>query len=423
MHRFIATASFFLSFSLLAFDLPTGVISGELTLSKKWVLKSDGHTMGDKTVQLSADLEGTTPVTQIVVHMDGKLVSMVRADEGINLIDIPVSRLSVGKHQVTVDILGGEGSRDVLTLNVSYPLYVIVSTDWDDTRAEDVVFDYIDQLHLKFPDMRITHFFAPYHYTDPKLSHARKRFVHRFMRRMHEVEGDEIGLHIHGWCHFINTLSVDCRTEESFSRDDGTGYTTILAAYEQFEMERILRGSIRMFERKGLPRPTSFRAGGWTADEKVLAALANTGFVVDTSSVPAHRLSSWQGFPLFDWNMENWKGITETSQPYYPSETNAAKTGYPHIPILEVPDNGVLVDYVSAKEMKDIFDLNYPEHKPLKKPTMYQIGFHPVDSFLYGERMDAMEEALNYTESHSYVKDNGPVVYANISDLTKVFKL
>lgn len=404
----------FLSLSLFA--------SAELQLSKHWILKSDGHTVGDKSIQVVVDIDGTDPMSQLVVHVDGKLVQMVHADEGVNVVEVPVSRLSVGSHKVTVDVLGGNSERLVDDIHVSYPLYVIVSTDWDNTRAEDVVFDYIDQLHLKFPDMHITHFFAPYHYTDPKLSYARIRYVHRFMKRMHE-EGDEIGLHIHGWCHFIKTLTVDCRTKESFSRDDGTGYSTILAAYTQNEMERILKGSVRMFQRKGLPTPTSFRAGGWTADEKVLSALANTGFLVDTSAVPAHRLSSWRGFPLYDWNMENWKGITETSQPYFPSQENAAKAGYPAIPILEVPDNGVLVDYVSAQDMKDIFDLNFPGRKPLRKPTMYQIGFHPVDSFLYGERMEAIEQALENTELHSYYKDKGPIVYANISDLAKVFKL
>jgi len=96
--------------------------------------------------------------------------------------------------------------------------------------------------------------------------------------------------------------------------------------------------------------------------------------------------------------------------------------GYPAIKILEVPDNGVLVDYVSAQDMKDIFSWNFPGEAPLEKPTMYQIGFHPVDSFLGGSRMDAIEEALINTEAHSYAKNKGPVVYVNISDLAKVFK-
>lgn len=364
----------------------------------------------------------STPLNTVslLFSIDRKHRKRIDSPVGENRVELDVSRLRPGNHTLAIHNELGALLASV-DFHVSYPLYVVVSTDWDNTRGENNIFEYIDQLHHNFVDLKITHFFAPYHYTDPELSYARKKFVHNFMVRMNEEEGDEIGLHIHGWCHFVDTTPVTCKTKESFSTNDGTGYSTILEAYSQTEMEDILRASTRMFKRKGLPHPRSFRAGGWTAGPKVLQALANTGFNVDTSAVPAYRLSSWKGWPLYDWNMAHWDGITETSQPYYPAARSPNMEGYPSINILEVPDNGVLVDYVSAQDMKEIFNLNFPDKKPLVKPTLYQIGFHTVDSFLYGSRMRAIEETLEYIEQHSYAKGKGPAVYVNISELTSVF--
>jgi hypothetical protein len=267
----------------------------------------------------------------------------------------------------------------------------------------------------------VTQFFAPYHYTDPQVTSSRKQQIDAWIKQQRDEFGDEIGVHIHGWCHFVSTAGVPCKTTESFYKDDGSGYTTILAAYSEADMTSILQESLAVYEENGLGTPTSFRAGGWTADVKVLRALAATGFTVDTSAVPADRwLATWKAYDLYSWTTSHWNGITETSQPYFPLESNPAEAD-PNkaLPILEVPDNGVLVDYVTGDDMTMIYDLNH-DGGPLEVPTLYQVGWHPPN--FSSEYLDRMEQALTHVDEHLFEHDLGPAVYVNISELTRVWR-
>ena len=49
--------------------------------------------------------------------------------------------------------------------------------------------------------------------------------------------------------------------------------------------------------------------------------------------------------------------------------------------MLEVPDNGVMIDYVSIAEMNAIFDANW-DGAPFAAPKTLMMGFHPVDELL-----------------------------------------
>ena len=87
--------------------------------------------------------------------------------------------------------------------------------------------------------------------------------------------------------------------------------------------------------------------------------------------------------------------------------------------MLEVPDNGLLVDYVSGAEMIDMFERNWPERAALEAPVVYAIGYHPPNfSETYFSRIDT---ALTEIDRHLAVDGAGPVIYARMSDLPKVF--
>jgi hypothetical protein len=391
-----------------------------ITLERHWLLEDDGLTDGEDELGVTFTLPKRYKHALVVVG-DGAPHAVSRGADGAFAATLPVAELGPGEHQVRVVSKASGNLLGAATFVVSYPLYVVVSTDWDDTRMGDAYLARMEELRHDHPALRVTQFFAPYHYTDPQVGPARKDEIDRWVKRQRDEHGDEIGVHIHGWCHFVTTSGVPCRTAESFYRDDGSGYTTILAAYEEDEMVAILERARAVYAEHGLGSPTSFRAGGWTADAKVMRALARTGFTVDTSAVPPHRLATWQGYTLFDWNSANWAAITETTQPYFPADPRV-DTHDPSapIPILEVPDNGVLVDYVSGADMVEIFEWNY-HGKALEHPTLYQVGWHPPNfssSFL--ARMD---EALSRVDAHLHEGDRGPVVYVTISELTRVWPL
>src|SRR5262249_56152078 len=85
------------------------------------------------------------------------------------------------------------------------------------------------------------------------------------------------------------------------------------------------------------------------------------------------------------------------------------------LPLLEVPDNGVLVDYVTGDDMVMIYGLNHPGGGPLEKPTLYQVGFHPPD--FSADFLARIETALDEVDRHLYAHDEGPAVYPPITAL------
>ncbi|MCX5743353.1 MAG: hypothetical protein NT062_12745 [Proteobacteria bacterium] len=117
--------------------------------------------------------------------------------------------------------------------------------------------------------------------------------------------------------------------------------------------------------------------------------------------------------------MATWAPINDTSQPYHPSETDKLASGT--MPILEVPDNGTMIDYVTLEEMTAIFDANFMG-TPLAKPTTLVMGFHPSMTFSQAEFL-RVHYFLAYADEHLAAKDTGPVVYTTLSDVAKVFPL
>ena len=391
----------------------------KIELERRWHLLGDGLTEGSEAVRFSFTLPEKYE-TALVALGDRPAALVERGEGGKFEAELSLDGAEPGEHKVLVGDPETYRAIGVETVSVSYPLYVVVSNDWDDTRMGEGEVTRMERLREGHPGLKITQFYAPYHYTDPEITDDWRAEIDGWIKRQRDEFGDELGLHIHGWCHFVETTGVDCRTKETFYKDDGSGYTTILAAYPEDDMTRILEGAVAMFDKHDLGRPRSFRAGGWTTDVKVMRALVRAGFTNDSSAVPAKYLSSWKGYGLWDFTTKTWEGITETSQPYFPGESDITKGGGESaLPLLEVPDNGVLVDYVTAEDMLRIFEMNY-EGRPLEAPTVYQVGFHSTNfSEAYLTRLD---QALSRVDAHLHDADLGPARYVNITDLEQVYR-
>jgi hypothetical protein len=191
-------------------------------------------------------------------------------------------------------------------------------------------------------------------------------------------------------------------------------------------MTQMLGFADTLFMERGLGKPRTFRAGGWTASLDTLKALADTGYIADTSALNWARIEEWkdqQNGELYRWNMANWAPIGDTSQPYFPNQTDALSDVGPNLGLLEVPDNGVMIDYVSLEEMNGLFDANWPAGigQPLATPSVLMMGFHPANSFSEAEytRVDGF---LDYADSHLAKEHLGPVVYITLADLARVYE-
>lgn len=388
--------------------------------ARGWYLVGNALTPGNDKLELSI----TGPATAVDLWIDGRYTKRATKVGGTFTFSIDIKSLPVGPHRALLAADGARVAFAAVPFQKSHPLYVVVSNDWDDPDNGNDKLERQERLHAKHPHLLLTHFIGPYTFTDPSVSPARRRELVDWVKKLEREQGDEIGLHVHPYCNFVATAGVTCRTSPSFAYANGdtTGYTVILASYTRPELEKIFKRATELFVQNGLPKPTSFRAGGWTANLDVLAALATNGHVADSSGCNWSRLEEWKnhaGAQLYRWNEENWSAIDETSQPYYPSTTDIQADAAPHLPILEVPDNGLLVDYVSGNEMIEMLDKNWPGRRALSEPVTYSIGYHPPNfSESYFQRMDI---ALTEIDKHLAVDGRGPIVYARMSELTKVY--
>ena len=311
-----------------------------------------------------------------------------------------------------------------LPLYRSAPFYVLMTTDWDFSDPSQQALDRQDRMHETYPSLLITHFVGPYTFTDPAVTEARRTELANWVLRQRDTHGDEIGLHIHPYCNFVEDAGLPCITDQStvYAAGDPTGYTIKVSAYGETDFATLLQHADSLFMARGLGKPTTFRAGGWTASIETLRALEATGYVADTSALNWMRLEEWIGVEtgeLYRWNMAAWGPIGDTSQPYYPNHDDILLDSEPSLSLLEVPDNGIMVDYVSVEEMIQIFDANW-DGAPLPLPRTLMMGFHPAAQFQNFEHL-RVNGILDHCEQHLASIGAGPVVYATLNQMPLVF--
>ncbi len=353
---------------------------------------------------------GDLPVVRLSEQPDGAFGTLV------TVTDVPAGAYDI--------VLAANGSTTAFASKPLYrsaPYYVLVSTDWDFSDPGDTANGYQDLMHRDHPELRITHFVGPYTFTDPAVTAARQQVLVTWLLKQRDTFKDEIGLHIHPYCNFVTHAGLTCVTDQStVSATDDTGYTIKLGAYGRTNMGILLDHAAMLFEQHGLNRPRTFRAGGWTATLETLQALADKGFTADTSALNWARIEEWNGKELYRWNMENWNPINDKSQPYWPGQTNVLTQVDPTMPILEVPDNGVMIDYVTLAEMKGLFDTNW-NGEPLTAPITLMMGFHPANPGFTEAEYLKVTNFLKYADLHLATRHLGPVVYTTLGGVVPAF--
>jgi len=387
----------------------------------EWYLVGNPLTPGDDELILRVQApEGTGYVDAWIDGGPG--ARLQRQSDGFYL-QRDLGDVAAGVHEILLAADGEDVAFARRELKRTHPLYVLATTDWDYSDAGQAAMDFHDDLHAMHPGVKITHFLGPYTFTDPALSDARKQEIVDWITGMRDRHGDEIGLHIHPYCHFVEYAGLTCHIDESTVYDtDTSGYTIGLWAYGEQEFGTLLRTADTLFEDHGLGKPVTFRAGGWTATIDTLRALADDGFIADTSALNWAKIEEWiptggQHYTLYQWNMEHWSSIGDTSQPYYPNDGDVLSSAGPALSILEVPDNAAMVDYVSVDEMDGIFRANW-DGQPLAAPATLMMGWHPSMTFSYGSRVQGL---FTITDRYTAERHQGPVVYALLRDMPTVF--
>ncbi|MCP4445819.1 MAG: hypothetical protein GY811_10820 [Myxococcales bacterium] len=396
---------------------------------REWAIIGNDVDAGNDVLQLVVTAPSGTKYVDVWVG-NGPGQRLTKSD-GIFSIAVDITSLAAGEYELLLAADGDETAFITHSFKRSHPLYVVVTTDWDDADTSDEALALQDALHAEHSELLLTHFVGPYTFTDPTVTEARRDTLVAWLLGMRSDFQDEIGLHIHPYCNFVDEVGtilgiddIECNTEAStvYANGDSTGYTVQCSAYSEEDFTNMLLASDAVFEERGLGKPTSFRAGGWTTELNTMRSLEAAGYVADTSANNWARMEEWDGprmGTLYAWNREHWSSIGDTSQPYYPSNDDILVTGDNAIGVLEVPDNGILVDYVETFEMIEIFEANW-DGGLLATPVNYSIGYHPSNfNAAYKLRIT---KALDHVDQFLASKDAGPVIYGRLSDMAKVWK-
>jgi hypothetical protein len=253
-------------------------------------------------------------------------------------------------------------------------LRVVVSVDWEGRNLDPQNLAAMERFRHDYPKVPLQHFLNAAYYkkvdADPRLTTAAIRSVLR--------EGDEHGLHIHAWKSLVEAAGVNFRTEPAFRGpldlkqcDPDCGHDVNMAAYNEKELQQLIRFSIKKLVLHGFDRPRSFRAGAWQADKHVFRALAREGITLDSSATSAEYLKErWGKSLLYPVVGKLWPDTTATSQPYRIDLGSG-------LSLLELPNNGCLADYVSGDVIAATFQKNLELWKKDKSRDIYiSIGFH-----------------------------------------------
>ena len=229
-------------------------------------------------------------------------------------------------------------------------IVVALTVDWEGAYLAQDGVEALDALRNTLHDVAFTHFVSAAYFTkrEPDAD------VAAFLAYAHAAH-DEVAVHLHGWRSLAVASGVEPKPSPSFmtgtderipfAGDDG--FDTDLDAYDITELRTMLRTSRTLLEQAAGPVSRSFRAGGYLATPKVLQAIRDEGFTVDSSALDHRQLDELEDPAWRDRLRALWPNVTATTQPFLVR----ARSG----DLVEMPIAAV-VDYATTEEIVAVFD-------------------------------------------------------------------
>jgi hypothetical protein len=225
---------------------------------------------------------------------------------------------------------------------------VAITVDWEGAYLSDDGIAALTTLREQLGDIPITHFVCAAYATKPG---ARPDDLRLALSRA--VGGkDEVGMHVHAWRSLAVASKVVPKLSPSFLTgthevmefSDDRGFDTDLDVYTTAELRAILRTSRESLERAGVTVSQSFRAGGYLGTPKVLRAIRDEGYTIDSSALDHRALDAKTD--LRARLAELWPNVQALTPPYL--------LDVPGPPLLELPISATS-DYTSADQHARLF--------------------------------------------------------------------
>ncbi|HKY51495.1 MAG TPA: hypothetical protein VJP45_09585 [Candidatus Limnocylindria bacterium] len=388
-------------------------VSADVSAARRWHLVPDGLQQEPVTItaHFAVDPRPGEPRVR-VAGRDAPMSVIAGGPRGFTATGlVPLEGLSPGEHRadvVTRIADGGEGIAGSTTFILSQPEYVVWTLDFEGDDASDAnmanTAAVADALTVPMTVM-----WNPRVWTTTQVSAARAEAMLAWTRGR-AAKGDEIALHLHMWTDYVRAAGVAPRTTPNWGgRSDG--YDVPMTAFTEGETRTLVEYGLRLMAERGLPRPTSFRAGALFANAGTLRAIAALGFTADCSATPAGPFGSLQ----LPWT------LPRDAQPYYPARDDANKPG--DLPLLEAPTNAGNTFGHSAASIEGIVQADLRMLAPPGRAAAERRGLtvvsHPAT--IDGTERAAIETLFLAFEPLRYDRDAGPLRFVTLAQLAKAF--
>ncbi|MEO6728289.1 MAG: acyltransferase family protein [Candidatus Dojkabacteria bacterium] len=327
-----------------------------------------------------------------------------------------IAGLGPAVYKLQAQLISFDKNLEILTtyktpFRITYPLYVTWSFDWDGWGVSDYGLSEINYVANRY-SMPITQLFNPRIYVKNQTSFPsdvvtveRAGYLTSWVLTRKQQYGDEIGMHLHMFPDMVSEAGVTPRPGTVVGAMYGDAKTS---DFTQAELEIVMGWGFEKFAEAGLPKPITYRAGGWFTSPSVLAAAQASGFLIDTSGRTGGRIN-----PTLNYSTEVPWSLQPTTAPYLPSVGDMNKWESPRLSLWEFPDNGADSYWFSAEDLISRFQQNMPgTDGVLTHPQVLTYLTHPHWFTIIDE--PKVKSLFDYIGNFKYESNSGPVIYTTL---------
>ena len=268
-------------------------------------------------------------------------------------------------------------------------IIVALTIDWEGAYVSPDGLDALDEFRAALGSAPLTHFVSAAYFTKDRPDPAAATSITQAVRK-----GDELAVHLHAWRSLAKAGGIEPKLSPSFLtgtdkllefEDGDVGFDTDLDAYGVSELRVLLRTSRRLLEQLHLSVSKTFRAGGYLGTPKVLQAIREEGFTVDSSATDFRQLDERKDEVLPRRIQAIWPGVETTTQPWLVRAPGGS--------LLEMPI-AAFADYATADEIIAVFDAAHARlQKDRSRDVFVVVGFHQETAHEFASRLrDAMQK-------------------------------
>ena len=393
-------------------------IAAHLVLDRHWHTVPDGFDRSPLRVTVTFDGDVSAGRPYVSLNREGGPTSrntpLVRKEGNTWSADVTLDALAPGFQPVWImEFLDGNTARAVASdgFLLTQPEYVLWTLDFEGDASGDAELANTAAIAdgLKIP---MAVFWNPRAWTTDQVLVERQDAMLRWTKDR-QAKGDEVALHLHMWTDYVRAAGLVPKTVPSWA-GRGDGYDVPITAYSEAEQKTLIDYGLALMADHGLPKPTSFRAGGDMADASTLRALVAAGFDLDCTAV-AKDYPSIGRIP-YPWN------LPVGAQPYRPSATDANAVG--DLPLLEAPTIGGNTYAFTVNSIQPQIRANLALFAPAGTVATDRkaitVVSHP-GTIGPAERA-AIEALLGAFDGLRYDKDLGPVRFVTAAQLAKAYR-